>query len=161
MPDSPQEDASITVPLKFLALEDRNRRLTGLYTDSVQQNVSGRLDHAGLLPPGSITSYPSGAPRTRASILLGVLVNISYQPFSHYGKQRTVVMVLAERQLRRELRQAGIANAAINAGAWPEWWSAVSKRLPICNHGAYLHSSPETWAIPPCAIRWIATVPLA
>ena len=35
-------------------------------------------------------------------------------------------MVLSERQLRRELRQAGIANAAINA-VWPEWWSAEAK----------------------------------
>jgi hypothetical protein len=32
-------------------------------------------------------------------------------------------MALFERQLRRELREAGIANAAINA-VWPEWWSA-------------------------------------
>jgi hypothetical protein len=32
-------------------------------------------------------------------------------------------MALSERQLRRELRQAGIANAAIDA-VWPEWWSA-------------------------------------
>lgn len=32
-------------------------------------------------------------------------------------------MVLFDRQLRRELREAGIANAAINA-VWPEWWSA-------------------------------------
>jgi Zn-dependent peptidase ImmA (M78 family) len=32
-------------------------------------------------------------------------------------------MALSERQLRRELREAGIANAAINA-IWPEWWSA-------------------------------------
>src|SRR6266567_2405462 len=32
-------------------------------------------------------------------------------------------MTLSEGQLRRELRKAGIANAAINA-IWPEWWSA-------------------------------------
>jgi len=32
-------------------------------------------------------------------------------------------MALSARQLRRELREAGIANAAINA-VWPEWWSA-------------------------------------
>lgn len=31
-------------------------------------------------------------------------------------------MTLFEKQLRRELREAGIANAAINA-IWPEWWS--------------------------------------
>ena len=31
-------------------------------------------------------------------------------------------MVLSDRQLRRELQEAGIANAAINA-VWPEWWS--------------------------------------
>ncbi len=35
-------------------------------------------------------------------------------------------MALSERQLRRELREAGIANAAINA-VWPEWWSAEAK----------------------------------
>ena len=35
-------------------------------------------------------------------------------------------MALSEKQLRRELRQAGIANAAINA-VWPEWWSAEAK----------------------------------
>lgn len=32
-------------------------------------------------------------------------------------------MPLSESRLRRELRKAGIANAAINA-VWPEWWSA-------------------------------------
>ncbi len=31
-------------------------------------------------------------------------------------------MALSPQQLRRELRQAGIANAAIDA-AWPQWWS--------------------------------------
>jgi hypothetical protein len=39
------------------------------------------------------------------------------------GRIAAVNMVLFERQLRRELREAGIANAAINA-VWPEWWSA-------------------------------------
>src|SRR6266498_2563647 len=32
-------------------------------------------------------------------------------------------MVLSHQQLRHELRQAGIANAAIDA-VWPQWWSA-------------------------------------
>lgn len=35
-------------------------------------------------------------------------------------------MALSERQLRQELSQAGVANAAINA-VWPEWWSAEAK----------------------------------
>ena len=35
-------------------------------------------------------------------------------------------MALSETQLRHELAQAGIANAAINA-VWPEWWSAEAK----------------------------------
>ena len=35
-------------------------------------------------------------------------------------------MPLSESQLRRELQQAGIANAAINA-VWPEWWSAEAR----------------------------------
>jgi len=35
-------------------------------------------------------------------------------------------MPLTARQLRRELREAGIANAAINA-VWPEWWSSEAK----------------------------------
>jgi hypothetical protein len=35
-------------------------------------------------------------------------------------------MALSARQLRRELREAGIANAAIDA-VWPEWWSAEAK----------------------------------
>jgi hypothetical protein len=35
-------------------------------------------------------------------------------------------MALSERQLRRELREAGIARDAIKA-VWPEWWSAEAK----------------------------------
>lgn len=35
-------------------------------------------------------------------------------------------MALSAGQLRRELREAGIANAAINA-VWPEWWSSEAK----------------------------------
>ena len=35
-------------------------------------------------------------------------------------------MALFETQLRRELQQAGIANAAVNA-VWPEWWSAEAE----------------------------------
>jgi hypothetical protein len=35
-------------------------------------------------------------------------------------------MALSETQLRQELAQAGIANAAVNA-VWPEWWSAEAK----------------------------------
>jgi hypothetical protein len=39
------------------------------------------------------------------------------------GRIAVVIMPLSESELRRELREAGIANAAVNA-VWPEWWSA-------------------------------------
>lgn len=51
------------------------------------------------------------------------MVNFSYQLQESQERIVTAIMPLSERQLRRELRQAGIANAAINA-VWPEWWSA-------------------------------------